>query len=84
MDGRTANTPTHASASDVPDVALMPKKLVLVLWSDVAPLKPSEGLQQSRTQLHSRSSYATERGNLLHSSPSIYYGGEWVFNLIKR
>jgi len=36
MDGRTADTPTCVSASDVPGVSLMPQKLVLALWSDVA------------------------------------------------
>lgn len=36
MDGRTANTPTHVSASDVPGVPLMPKKPVFTLCSGVA------------------------------------------------
>lgn len=36
MDGRTANTPTHVSPSDVPGVPLMPEKLVPMLGSDVA------------------------------------------------
>lgn len=36
MDGRTSNTPTHILASDVPRVPLMPEKLLLTIWSDVA------------------------------------------------
>lgn len=36
MDGRTANTPPRISVSDVPRASLMPEKLVLTLWSDVA------------------------------------------------
>lgn len=56
MDGRTANTPTHVSASDVPGVSLMPEKLVLMLWSDVAQC----GALEEKTKFHSGLSYATE------------------------
>lgn len=69
MDGRTANTPTRVSASDVPGVPLMLRSLC----SHFVLMLPGAGFQKSRTKSHSGFSYAAGRVN--------YYGPQNVKKL---